>query len=421
MKSFSVVYGIAGLISATVLGFGCHREAPMSSLKMGSMVDNGGDTITCSHDAELQASGAPYYEGIFTYDYFLTIDPHVGDADDLVGSTWEDYRQQVSSFIEAKLPFLSTSFNQYMDLLENRDNSQFRIWEASDLDLSDLHDEGPIHQLPRNCKVERDGQSVPDLRQMVRRRYVDGAQVQKIFYYYDFPHFSDLRQNRPLQFSYLAVHEWLWDFVDFPWINRAINRVIHSRSGQNLSTTEFQDYLRSFGIEVASDGFISTVGVQERPVRNGFQASPYCRYERRLSAEFLTASQYVILAPGEERELTVQVPEHSNNVGQQICGTALMISHKTVGGGSATLEMDLSRSIPHVPLTLSVGPSLTQSSFTGICQDRQCGHRSGELNRLLLFINNFLGSTWKLKVKNTSTTTGVEIRLPYLLFVDMRE
>lgn len=415
---------IRGLLTSFVVlvaSFGCHRDMTLSTLKMGTQVDNGGDTITCRHDPELQAAGGPYFEGIFTLDYFLTMDPRVGRSDDLEGEDWGSLHGQITRFIGDKLPALASSFAQYSALLESGDDSQFRVWKATDLGLSDLRDEGLIQQLPRNCVISRGGETVADLQQMVRRRYVAEAAAQKIFYYYDFAKLAHLKNNLPLQFSYLAVHEWLWDFVDSPWVNRSINRLIHSKAGQQLSADQFLTFLRSMGLKVSGDGFIGVDGRQEAATRNQFQQSRFCQYEQRFAAEFLSASQYVVLQPREEKVLKLKVPDDEQSVVQKLCGTALMLSHRTIGSSAgATLSLQLNRGVAPYRASIAVGPVLLQSSHLGICADRLCALRDGPLQQMI-YPENFEGSTWQLRLTNDSNSAAIEVRMPYLLFVQKRD
>src|SRR4051812_16161860 len=91
----SMIAFLCAAVPLEVLILGCHSSPVLSSAKSGFGVDNGGDTITCVPDEVLRNSGGPYYEGVYTLDYFLTIDPRVGSQDDLNGGSWEDYHAKV--------------------------------------------------------------------------------------------------------------------------------------------------------------------------------------------------------------------------------------------------------------------------------------------------------------------------------------
>ena len=411
---------VLALLVLTLFATSCSRQnaEALSTVKGGSMGDNGGDTINCRHSTPV--GGEPYYEGTYTLDYFLTQDPRFGASDDLEGESSHVLLGRIGNFLDAKIPALAQSFRDYLQLIENADESQARIWKALTMPLTDLQDEGIIQTLPANCVVNRGGTNHADLRQMVRRRRMLDADVRKVFYYYDYEHFTQLREQLPLQYSYLAVHEFLWDIVDSPWVNRSVNRLLHSKSAHNMTADQFKDYLAAMAIRLEDNGALGNVGQQEDPIRSMFRGESLCNYDRRLASEFLTAGQTTVVRPGETKTLQVQFPDGSDQIGPQICGLAMMMNHRSIGGGGATLDVKLSRGIAFAPVQqLSVSSQPSQVAFSAMCRDRLCAERYGELNRLI-FMTSFFGSRWTLTLTNRSGTYPVEVRQPYLLFVDMK-
>jgi len=396
----------------------------------GTIIDNGGNMITCAPVAGHDDPTTTKFVGDYTLDYVVTYDPRLGAVDDADGSSWEAHRARIEAFLAAKLPAALASFKNYADLLESGDDSKDRVWKASPLDLVTLDDQGLIEQLPANCmRPGPDGHPVPDLTQMVRRREMTTDTTRRIFYYYDYERFETLRRTQPLQFAYLVVHEWLWDFTDSPWINRLINHLIHSKQGAAMSPAAFAQYLKSLGISVDDAGRIGPQGPQEDALRHLFTAEPLCDYSQRFSVELMRYDRVnrVVLAPGESRDFNVKVPDDLlPSADWAACGFALML---TYGGtaAAAPFHLSLQRGVASFDrdLTAVVSDEPQQKYYAGLCHGdfgQLCIDRVGDLSQVLT-PRNFQGSHWTMHVENTGggDAGNVELLAPYFVFVKLRD
>jgi hypothetical protein len=98
--------------------------------------------------------------------------------------------------------------------------------------------------LPENCKSEVSGKGIGIVQTVVRT-----PQVGTILYAYDPRTLLPLRESRALQFSYLMVHEWLRDFTGSPRAIRRVNRLLHSKGLERMSSDAFYTSLDNMGLE----------------------------------------------------------------------------------------------------------------------------------------------------------------------------
>ncbi len=388
-------------------------SAALATGSGGSVVENGGDFMKCRGE-----TGSPF-DGDFTLDYVLTYDAAVGTAGDPAEGTYDALLARISRVIDAKLPELSSSWSGYLALLENRDESAVRIWRASSSALADLQDEALVRELPTNCLVEREGRNVPDLKQMVRRRYYVDTNVLKIFYEYDRDAFASAKGNNALQLSYLTVHEWLWDFVREPYANRWINRLLHSPRVETMTANAVRDVLRSYGVTTDEAGQIGRAGGQEARLRQMAAASPACDANRRVAVAFPADAGRFTVLPGGSVVFDVETPRFADEWQWGICGVAVLYSARAIGSSDSSLQVEVRRGGAPAPRSMSVSHrSIQQDMLTGFCDDDEyCdGDRLGELGHF--FLPGELGrSRWRLTAKVAAGAgAAVEVSYPYLVF-----
>lgn len=409
----------ASLISAvcSILS-GCNQNADLSDLLNGSgtIVDNGGDKLTCGTGTGHQFSGD------YTLDYVVTFDPTLGISDDPATADWTASRARIEQFLADKMPSALDSFRSYADLLGSSDDAQARIWKASALGLSDLRDEGLIQQLPAHCIHTNDaGIKVPNITQMVRRREISTAATRKVFYYYDHAEFEKLKRELPLQASYLIVHEWLWDFTNSPWVNRTINRLIHSKQAEGMSRSAFEHHLKSLGVEVSATGRPGPTGALEDRLEQSFRTNPICNYDDRLTVELQRFDRVsrIVIEPGGSKQFDVTIPSDLLPAANwKACGFGLMVTHQATGDANSSVDMRLSRGVASFDRALSVSTdSPQQNYFNGLCTDHRCLHRSGDLQDVLT-PSSFGNSRWLLQFTNTGNSE-VELLAPYFVFSGM--
>src|SRR3989338_6556420 len=196
---------------------------------------HGGDLIYC------QKSDDNPLEGYYTLDYVLTFRKS-NNNDDLVSvNYWEVSRNRIQTILNQKLPDLARSFAEYTSLLKNLDDyTQNRIWREAAFGLYDISDENIKRKVPQNC-YENDQIR---LTQVVVRTKIN----EFTSYDFDYDRLHDLETNRPLQFSFLMVHEWLRDYLNDAEQVRTITRFIHSNQLEEQSKEKIIQFLRRNGV-----------------------------------------------------------------------------------------------------------------------------------------------------------------------------
>lgn len=202
-------------------------------------VGNGGDVVSCP-----PAEGQPY-AGLYALDFLAT---ESDSASPLVPvESWQSSRSRIESLLRDKAPALRASFARFSDLVLN--SSDYRapyVWEESKFGLVDLKDEQLVARLPENC---RSGEHASVIQAIIRQNpSFSGTAPTSFIFRYDPKILLDLQATSPLQFSFLMVHEWLWDLSKNVDRNRRINRFLHSRRATELSAQEFQAQLEGMGL-----------------------------------------------------------------------------------------------------------------------------------------------------------------------------
>ena len=406
--SYAVVAGLLALVA-------CRPTLPEASgLSGSSTVDNGGDIITCA------SSASSPFEGIYTLDYVATYDAHIGTGDDPTGS-YEELISRLQTLVDAKLPELSSSLASYLSLVENGDESQARVWHGSVLSPANLNDEDLRHiTFTDNCKKTVGGASLPNLTQMVDRRYRIDTDVLKIHYYYDYNRFQQMKSELPLQAAYLVLHEWLWDFSDNAWISRQINRLLQSRATESMSSNDVHRILRSYGVTGDEAGNIGVPTGRTERLQEIFEANPACDFSHRSLIEFFPDTGREVFAAGAGKSYNLVVPASTTStLGDNICGLAVTLGARG-RGGQANLDLRIARGQGTYPTSVGAGANQTSEFLvSATCTETDCMHKQGEL-RDLLTRRGSVGSNWTLTITNNSSSAA-EVLVPYLLLVKMRE
>jgi|GEM_PF-2718493 len=396
------------LILAASMASACSAPLPsIASLQggQGTIIDNGGDKLRC------ESNGPTPLRGDLALDYAMTFDPV--SQQDPEESNWDDLAGRVGRLLRAKAPeAMSRSWDRYAASFLSGDQTSERVWHATSLTLSDLKDEGQLALIPDHCKIVRQGHLVPDLKQMVRRRYLNEDDVTKVHYYYDQNEMDHLRDHLPLQFSYIAVHEWLWDFADSPWANRSANHLIHSRQAESMTAAQFQAALRSYGIEGGEGSFVGRPQNSLSRLREIFEPSPACDFSRRLTAEFSDTGRVVL--NGASVTLTARAEDRDGHLGGKICGMAFLSGIESLAGGGRPAEASLTIKAGSFSFTQTV--TTGDSLIHGVCADSACRHRQGPVGSAI-FVNNFADITWTLDAAASGSAVLVT---PRLIFIGSR-
>lgn len=214
----------------------------------GFSVGNGGDAVRCVETHENN------YNGIYSLDYLMTLNGAGYDTAHVIKS-WEDSQARIKKLLSDKYPELLPSFENFLkDLGNNNDWTKKRIWLAAGHGLIDVKDEQIIRTLPENCiKADFDSEkgNVILIQAVVRNK-----QSEIIRYEFDAKVLMELKKD-PIQYSYLMVHEWLWDHIADPQVIRWANQFIHSVQADNLSPEIFKKSLNNIGLFSGYNGFWS--------------------------------------------------------------------------------------------------------------------------------------------------------------------
>lgn len=201
---------------------------------------NGGDVLKCLKSEQSK------FEGLLSLDYLVTYNPMNQNADIVNLKSWKESAARIQGLLTRFAPKKAESWREFVELAENfSDYSKRRIWVAGPTALIRLEDENLVRVIPQNCRVDKAGLPTGILQTVIRQQNGKGGQVR---YQIDSEMLSELR-SEPTQFSFLMVHEWLWDFFDDASKIREVNRFLHS-DWEKLSPRQIQDSL--FRLELLS-------------------------------------------------------------------------------------------------------------------------------------------------------------------------
>lgn len=196
-------------------------------------VGNGGDVVYCSPDINSQFSG--YY----SYDYLATYNLGNGNAD-LVGiKNIEESMARISQVLGLILPERQIEFDEFVRNSSNfTDRRVSHLWLARPGELIDVPNLPHLRKLPKNCD---------EIYQAVIR-YELGDQI---VYEYN-PELLKALSTRPIQLSFLMVHEFLWEV--YPELATDANasqsrfeltRFLHSQAALDWTPKETWEYVSS--------------------------------------------------------------------------------------------------------------------------------------------------------------------------------
>ena len=213
----------------------------------GQDAGNGGNLIVCV------PSQANQFQGNYSLDFLLTAETQ----EPVQVSTIDGSLDRIATLLKAKVPELYRSFRAFRDDLFNTSYSKLHVWEKAPFGLTRLDDQNIIVRLPPNC-VKGDE---PHLVQAIVRLNPDfsGSETQ-IFKY--MPMAIDSIKDRPLQLSFLLIHEWLWELSKNVDRNRRINAYFHSVAFDQHTAVEVLSELRGMGLRLEGTPLVFD-GLQE--------------------------------------------------------------------------------------------------------------------------------------------------------------
>lgn len=231
----------------------------------GVAIGNGGDIIECTQSSENELAGA------YNLDYILTLPVAKGDTELEEIKTWQNSIERIKNILLQKVPSLVTSFDDFSKNIYNKSNSENRVWEPSPFGLVPLDDERIATLIPINCKNQ--GKNLITQAIIRSTQYSDNSKNMQIIYKYDATTLQKLELQKPMQLSFLLVHEWLWDISNNVERNRRINRFLHTKKIQTMSAAEVENNLKAMGLAIPdspNNAFDSSqwLGYPFDPIRN---------------------------------------------------------------------------------------------------------------------------------------------------------
>lgn len=215
---------IAGLFFST------ESPAPIEIL-------GGGDAVNCHSESGSALAGYYFLDYLVDYQSDLQRGLLSGEsATDAILATLQ--RNQATVLADSFAAFLTSARRQ---LREGPDFSANDVWIADSLE--DLRDENLYERVPTNCKDAHTSTHDVALRQaVVRTQRADG-----VIFKYDREVMRDFSE-KPLQLSFLLVHEWLWSHVERSDYIRDINQFLHKEVTHSLPSGVFMQRLTRLGV-----------------------------------------------------------------------------------------------------------------------------------------------------------------------------
>jgi hypothetical protein len=201
-------------------------------------VGNGGDVVECEFAEDND------FKGLYSLDYLVS---RIGyeEQDALIPVL--DGRKSlegIQKYFEEKVPSWARPFREFRETLLKKNSPELnRFWTEAPYGLVDLKDEKLILKLPPNCLVPGTGE--PRIYQAIRRK----AMGKRIRYSFDPEIVTKLEKSAPLQFSFLMVHEFLWDKVGDVEFLRELNGFLHSTKRSEFNIFQLSSWLKDQGAE----------------------------------------------------------------------------------------------------------------------------------------------------------------------------
>ena len=214
----------------------------------GDIIGNGGDSVYCEESSKND------FQGYYSLDYLLTYKT-VNDNKDIVQFyNWHDSIARIEKILFEKHPDLHFSFSQFIKHLDNFfDPSLDKVWNEASFGLVDIKDERVIKKIPANCYKSFSEGKIQIIQSVIRIQRPD-----QVVYEFDPAVYKEFSELAPLQFSFLLVHEWLWDLTKDVRLIRDVNRLLHSERVDSYNAEQLQNTIEKMGLLLRSKSLINT-------------------------------------------------------------------------------------------------------------------------------------------------------------------
>lgn len=281
----------------------------------GFSVGNGGDVVVCNgSDGVLQ-------EGVYARDYLLSDASLIQRAH---VSSLEESFARIQKILHNASPILEASLQEFAaDWMNSFNYSERRVWEPAPFGLAPLSYAESFLTLPKSCLLES---GEPHFVQAVIRVFAEpaGLPSEKRLYKYDPNILNALKETEPEQLSFLAIHEWLWEFSHEVEVNRRINVFLHRANLETMDPEQLRDQLKQRGLKNGT--YESSVGLQVEPFECTGPSITRADIELRFGAHNVTKNFTSVTADAWVRNLVC--PE-----GASWCRTEWRHERERIAGG----------------------------------------------------------------------------------------
>jgi hypothetical protein len=234
--SFAAFFGCATVLLFLIASMGLSQNSNAGGFAVG----NGGDVLICSTSAGKLAAG------IYARDYLLSnaVTLELRPVKNAIASM-----KKIQTILTKHSPNLTESLASFQnDWLNASKYEAKHIWEAAPFGLQGISEQDELLSLPDSCK-NADG--TPNAKQIIVRTFSQTSQLtsKKRLFKYDPDLFAQLDKENPMQLSFLAVHEWLWEISQDEVVNRRIVVFLHQKGIEKLTSTEFRKELTDRGLK----------------------------------------------------------------------------------------------------------------------------------------------------------------------------
>lgn len=199
----------------------------------GVQVGNGGNLVQCQGETSFQS-----------LDFVLTRNLFGKNVRPANTTSSVDSFLRISKLLHEKIPAKANSFDEFISQVRNQDEAKKYTWHPAPFTSSAPTE---IVHLPYHCS---NGLGYSDIQQaIVRKVYFDG-ESEKIHFEFDTNLVDELQKRTVVQFSFLIVHEWIWNFTNDPVKNRKLDYFLHSTLFDKMTKAQVHVQMKVLGFDL---------------------------------------------------------------------------------------------------------------------------------------------------------------------------